>query len=226
MSSTSVWLARDPRPMLAASYLTVAIMYGIGIATMASPLHQGTALALGIAFSAVYAMGFRALREGHSLTPYFAVQTALITATLLLPVRISDAFNFAFYLMTFQGWMVFAPPTIIRWTVLFFTISATRALAERGPEGLISIAFFAGSYILTSVLGYTARRSELARRENERLLDELREAQRQLQELAIAEERNRLARDLHNSVKQQVFAVMMQLGAARVLLGAEQHPAR
>ena len=43
------------------------------------------------------------------------------------------------------------------------------------------------------------------------------------QELAALEERNRLARDLHDSVKQQLFATSMQLGAARETL--EQDPA-
>ncbi len=38
------------------------------------------------------------------------------------------------------------------------------------------------------------------------------------QKLATLEERNRLARDLHDSVKQQVFAVSMQIGAIKVLL--------
>jgi len=38
------------------------------------------------------------------------------------------------------------------------------------------------------------------------------------QKLATLEERNRLARDLHDSVKQQVFAVSMQIGATKVLL--------
>jgi len=38
------------------------------------------------------------------------------------------------------------------------------------------------------------------------------------QKLATLEERNRLARDLHDSVKQQIFAVSMQIGATRVLL--------
>lgn len=41
------------------------------------------------------------------------------------------------------------------------------------------------------------------------------------QELATMEERNRLARDLHDTVKQQVFALAMQIGAAqRMLNGA------
>jgi NarL family two-component system sensor histidine kinase LiaS len=38
------------------------------------------------------------------------------------------------------------------------------------------------------------------------------------QELAGIEERNRIARELHDSVKQQVFATTMQVGAARSLL--------
>ena len=38
------------------------------------------------------------------------------------------------------------------------------------------------------------------------------------QELAAIEERNRLARDLHDSVKQQVFATVMQVGAAREMI--------
>jgi len=46
-------------------------------------------------------------------------------------------------------------------------------------------------------------------------LQNLRQAR---QELATLEERNRLARDLHDSVKQQIFAVSMQIGATKVLL--------
>jgi signal transduction histidine kinase len=38
------------------------------------------------------------------------------------------------------------------------------------------------------------------------------------QQLATLEERNRLARDLHDSVKQQVFAISMQIAATRILL--------
>ncbi len=43
------------------------------------------------------------------------------------------------------------------------------------------------------------------------------------QALASVEERNRLARDLHDTVKQQLFAMQMQLGAAQALL--EYNPA-
>jgi len=38
------------------------------------------------------------------------------------------------------------------------------------------------------------------------------------QELAMSEERNRIARDLHDSVKQQVFGLALQIGAAKAML--------
>ncbi len=46
------------------------------------------------------------------------------------------------------------------------------------------------------------------------------------QELAAIEERNRLARELHDSVKQQIFATSMQLGAARELVERDPQAAK
>ena len=46
------------------------------------------------------------------------------------------------------------------------------------------------------------------------------------QELAMLDERNRLARDLHDAVKQQVFAIAMQVGAALALFDGNPASAR
>jgi two-component system, NarL family, sensor histidine kinase LiaS len=58
---------------------------------------------------------------------------------------------------------------------------------------------------------------QLSRRLN-RMAEQLQNLLQTRQELATVEERNRLARDLHDAVKQQVFAAAMQIGAARELL--------
>jgi NarL family two-component system sensor histidine kinase LiaS len=63
---------------------------------------------------------------------------------------------------------------------------------------------------------------ELARRLNQ-MAAELQQLVALRQNLATAEERNRLARELHDTVKQQIFATTMQVGAARVLV--ERDPA-
>lgn len=62
--------------------------------------------------------------------------------------------------------------------------------------------------------------SQLARRLN-RMAEQLQNLLHARQELATLEERNRLARDLHDSVKQQLFATVMQVAAARALLPAD-----
>lgn len=51
-----------------------------------------------------------------------------------------------------------------------------------------------------------------------RMAAELRDLMALRQDIATLEERNRLARDLHDTVKQHLFAASMQLGAAKALL--------
>ena len=52
----------------------------------------------------------------------------------------------------------------------------------------------------------------------DRMAEQLQQLLRTRQQLASVEERNRLARDLHDSVKQQIFSVAMQLGTLRALV--------
>jgi signal transduction histidine kinase len=87
------------------------------------------------------------------------------------------------------------------------------------------VATFAFGYVY-----YLQDRAEESRDRTQALLDELRQAHQklaayaaQVQESTTTEERSRLARDLHDSVKQQAFAASAQLGAAQTLL--ESNPA-
>jgi NarL family two-component system sensor histidine kinase LiaS len=68
-------------------------------------------------------------------------------------------------------------------------------------------------------IGHLGRRLNLMAEEVQNLLQAR-------QELATLEERNRLARDLHDSVKQQVFATTMTLGAAEQLWERDPDAAR
>ncbi len=62
-------------------------------------------------------------------------------------------------------------------------------------------------------------------RQLNRMAEQLQNLLQTRQKLASLEERNRLARDLHDSVKQQVFAIGMQLGATKVLLKRDANAA-
>ena len=59
-----------------------------------------------------------------------------------------------------------------------------------------------------------------------RMAEQLQHLLQTRQDLATLEERNRLARDLHDSVKQQVFASTMQIGAAKTMLDQNPSAAR
>ena len=71
-----------------------------------------------------------------------------------------------------------------------------------------------------SALTHDASEDELGQtsRQLNRMAEQLQNLLQARQKLATLEERNRLARDLHDSVKQQVFAISMQIGATKVLL--------
>jgi signal transduction histidine kinase len=86
------------------------------------------------------------------------------------------------------------------------------------------IMIYTGGYLFFGAYAAAIRQAENARRENERLVDELQAAHRQLQayasraeESAVLQERNRLARGLHDSVSQTVFGMTMLVEAVRIL---------
>jgi signal transduction histidine kinase len=104
--------------------------------------------------------------------------------------------------------------------ILFFT---TRTILADGALDGLTYGFFTAVSMLSLGM-FTAQRTELfkALKESRQLLDELKEANRKLQEsaaqgeaLAIMDERSRLARELHDSAKQEAFAAAAQLAAAR-----------
>jgi ligand-binding sensor domain-containing protein/signal transduction histidine kinase len=87
----------------------------------------------------------------------------------------------------------------------FFTLS-----------GLVIITAVWGGYRLR-IRSIEARRQELERQVAERTR-EIERLFEQMKELAIVEERNRLARELHDSAKQKAFAALAQIGAANGLI--------
>jgi signal transduction histidine kinase len=118
---------------------------------------------------------------------------------------------------------------LISVTVTFVTIIAAIAglvfgyLTARGiTRRLKGLSVAANEWGHGNFSAYASDASEdelgqVARQLN-RMAEQLQNLLQARQKLATLEERNRLARDLHDSVKQQIFAVSMQIGATKVLL--------
>jgi signal transduction histidine kinase len=209
---------RIPYFLDVATYVGAAAMSLLGISGLPSLRSKLIALGLCLIFGLLYRFLFRTGRYAGHPNIYFGAQGFVLALLFLLGSNSSDAFNFLFLLLSIHVALVLTGKTAAIWITLYFGIVSTVILITRGTDGIYAVLFYSVTYIVCGFFGSVLRQAELARDHNQRLVDELQATQRKLQELAVVEERNRLARDLHDSVKQQVFAILMQLGAARALL--------
>jgi len=98
-------------------------------------------------------------------------------------------------------------------------------------EGLALVLLFLAVCAFLISYDFLYSRTQADQAESQRLLADLQSAHQKLQEyaaqaeeLAAARERNRLARELHDSVSQAIFSITLTSQSARLLL--EREPAR
>lgn len=97
-------------------------------------------------------------------------------------------------------------------------IDSIAAIASRGPEGVIRLLFNLAAFTFTTLFGYALRAAEIARRHNQELLLDLQAAQDKIKDLAVSEERNRLAREIHDGLGHYLTATTMQIQGAKAVL--------
>jgi signal transduction histidine kinase len=209
---------RIPHFLDIATYVSMAAMSLLGISGLPSLRLQLLALGLILLFGFLYYFVFQSGRYAQNPNLYFGAQILILGLLFLLGSNNSDAFNFLFLILCIHIAVVSTARVAVLWIALCFSIVSLITLATRGTQGIYAVVFYSVTFVVCGFFGYTIQQVERARDRNQRLVEELQMTQRKLQELAVVEERNRLARDLHDSVKQQVFAISMQLSAARASL--------
>ena len=200
------------------TYIGAIAMSLLGIAGLSSYGLQLAVLGLCFLFALFYRIFFQSSLYQKNANLYFGLQFIVISIVFLINPERTDAFNFLFILLTLQTSIALPIKKAVAWIAIYDVYVSVFLWAIRGIDGLYAVVFYLIGYVVTGYLGYIIRQVEQERGRNQILVDELKETQQKLQELAVVEERNRLARDLHDSVKQQVFAISMQLGAARTAL--------
>ena len=209
---------RIPLLLDVATYFSITTMSLLGISGIDTLNLQLTALGLCLLFGLLYRFYFRTEAYYRNPNLYFGIQALVLTLTFMLGSSSTDAFNFLFLLLTIHTAVALPGKIAAVWSVIYYAIVSSVVLLTRGLDGVYAALFYLIAYVLCGFFGHTLQQAEVARDRNQKLLDELQTAQQKLRELAVIDERNRLARDLHDSVKQQVFAISMQLSAARTSL--------
>ena len=195
------------------------------------PLAAGLVLAFVILFGGALPVQPRLpahVKGLHHL--YFAAQCALIVGLLGVPPH-PDGVSALFVALSLQTPLLLSRRSLALWiAVLMILAIGSLVYWKGGMRGLeLAVIPAVGCVVLPSFV--LARQAlEAARAESQALLDQLREAHvrleayaAQAEELAALEERNRLARQLHDSVSQTLFSLNLNARAAQ--LGLQRFPA-
>jgi signal transduction histidine kinase len=174
-------------------------------------------------------LGLEPLITGGSATRvhlYLALQTTLVLAAILFHFELDF---FALLLLPLCGQAIFLLPRTAAaiWVALLGAANIAGQLQQFGwPQGLPFMLLYSAGFVFVAAFSILILQAEQAHKRSEKLLAELREAHQKLQafsvqaeELAIANERNRLARDLHDSVAQTLYGLTLQAEAASRKLG-------
>ena len=164
----------------------------------------------------------------HFKSIYLPLQTSLVLVMMIFNPGM-DFIPMLFFPLSFQAVRFFKRLGLI-WIVGFILAEAIPLLLgwEWELVGVAMLLLFAGLNLLMGGLAYSMEQAELARLESQRLLAELSLTYQQLQaftaqseEYAIAQERARLARELHDSVTQTVFSMNLVVQTAQMLVVME-----
>jgi signal transduction histidine kinase len=162
---------------------------------------------------------------------YFLFQSFLVAYLLFLPPHL-DFINVLFILLSYQVALVNIGRGLWIWCGIFIALTLGILIYFRGvlPGIAYSTTPIAGC-IIFPVYVIANKAQELARAQSQKFLDELQEKHQQLElqtsqleQIAAIEERNRLARELHDSVSQTLFSIMLNTRAIQIL--QERNPTR
>ena len=160
---------------------------------------------------------------------YLLMQSILVIALLDISTY-EDFFALLFIPLSLEAVSFFGKRFGFGWIAAFsIAIVSVMLFSDEGQLfGLAMGTFYSGICFLFGGYAYQVLKAEAANAQNKRMFNELQIAHRQLQgyadqvaNLAVEQERNRLARDLHDSVTQTVFSMNLAAQSARLLLDKE-----
>jgi signal transduction histidine kinase len=162
---------------------------------------------------------------------YFVFQSLLVL--VLQSLRPQFDFLIVLYmLLSFQAALVFPGQERWLWVAILSLLACLPLMAFLGVlEGLAVALLPMAAGIIFPAYATVTQEIEASLRKSQALLAELQQANQmltasaaQVEELTAIQERNRLARELHDSVSQTMFSISLNTHSARILL--ERDPER
>jgi signal transduction histidine kinase len=156
--------------------------------------------------------GWTALSRRPEL--YLNLQTAIATVLLAVEPGV-DTLALLYVVLSLQAVLLLPQTRGYFWLLGLSLLTVAIFFAFYDPEDALPYIFtYCAAYTFTGVLATAVVESDAARATSEGLLVELREKEAALRELAVSEERNRLAREIHDTLAQGFTGIVLQLEAA------------
>jgi signal transduction histidine kinase len=217
--------------VLVVSYAQVFLIMGGPLFTAQTAAFVGC----GLLYCGCGVFWFSLLRQQATLVArlcYIGVQMPLVALILFLSPVPGNIGLVVFPLMS-QTVFLFPRVLVGLFSALLFVLTLAHLAAPYGWTDAYRFGLgFAAATSFVIVFSYVVQREERARKEAETLTAQLEEANRKLrdaaaqaEELAVARERNRLAREIHDGLGHYLTTIAVQLEAAQALLGGSPSPA-
>jgi len=229
-SKASISGPKTPQLYLTA-YLTLAAVMLVELIVTPVAGSQWAVAGLLLLFGGLLAaMQFGQRFRSHSQL-YLALQTAVVTSLLLLRPG-SLMLPLLFCVLSMMAPMLVIPRSAALWVTIFILVNTFHCTSFRDYEHgwMVSLPFTVG-YIFCGTFAMSLVWTSRAQRRSEALLAELQVAHQQLQaytdrveELAVSQERNRLAREMHDTMGHRLTVAAVQLEGAERLIPT--NPAR
>jgi len=178
-------------------------------------------LTLGIAYLFVGTYGFTRVRESRSLLAgvvYFAIQLSL--GATLIRLRGSTG-ELSLILLPLAGQTALILPiylTVLLCLSIYTILVMPFLLRGRWIDAIALAVIYGTGIVFVAVFTRVAASERDARNALAEANQLLRDHASQVEELATTKERNRLAREIHDSVGHYLTVVNVQIGAARTVL--------
>ncbi len=189
----------------------------------------GLALALSLLYGALLAV-YWFLEQRWLIHLVILSKVVIVTALIFTAPPITHSVSTLFFVISAQLLLFLPPREGIAWIVIL-TISslAGEAYLTEGIEGILDESLATvGGFLFFATFGAMFRMANEARQRSETLTAELQAANYQLadyaaevEKLAIVDERNRLARELHDALGHRLTVAVVQLEGARRLIPKE-----
>ncbi len=218
MSDRAPRYSTTPR-LLVLTYIMMASLASLGLPRLASSAQVGIAVLLILLVALAFARAPNSESPQWKIHGYFALHTILIGSLLVLAPQGRRIFAVLFLMTSGQATLFLPRAAGFVWVGIFVAVLSAAFIYLGGLADVVAQLFpFPGGYILTGVFAYLWKQTDMARYNNQRLLAELQTANTQLQqyaarieELAVADERNRIAREIHDTLGHALTALDVQL---------------